>query len=184
MDEDNHKALLLSRYGLDEQPYNTANTEVTWETSSLRAWLNDEFIRNAFSSAEQGSILLTVIDNSKSQCCNEWDTNGGNNTRDRVFLLSYAEANKYFGVSTENKNNMLARTSPTDYAYALGAYAYGSNTTAEGKISAWWWLRSPGRDPKRAALILSNGYMDDFMVNRYRTVVRPALWIDLGSLTF
>lgn len=117
---DGNKALLISRYGLDAQPYNKDNTSVTWETCTLRTWLNGMFYNKAFSSAEQAAILTTNVDNSKSQCYSGWNTSGGNNTQDKVFLLSYAEASKYFGV-TYNSSNTKSRVAPTAYAIAQGA---------------------------------------------------------------
>lgn len=110
---DGSKALLISRYGLDAQPYNTTNSEVTWETCTLRTWLNSTFYNKAFSSAEQAAILTTNVDNSKYQCYSGWSTNGGNNTQDKVFLLSYAEANKYFDVTHDNSSNTKSRVAPT-----------------------------------------------------------------------
>ena len=91
---DGNKALLISRYGLDAQPYNIVYTDVTWENCTLRTWLNWTFYNKAFSSAEQSAILTTNVDNSKKQCYSGYSTDGGNNTQDKVFLLSYAEANK------------------------------------------------------------------------------------------
>ena len=38
------KALVISKYALDCKPYNTSSTNVTWETCSLRNWLNNDFI--------------------------------------------------------------------------------------------------------------------------------------------
>ena len=97
-DEATHRALLLSRYGLEAKPYNTEEVGTTWEKCTLRSWLNDEFLNAAFSTEEQSAILVTDVDNSDGQCYNGWGTSGGNNTQDRIFLLSYAEANKYLGV--------------------------------------------------------------------------------------
>ena len=36
-DSENNRALLLSRYGLDVQPYNLEYTSAAWETCTLRA---------------------------------------------------------------------------------------------------------------------------------------------------
>lgn len=47
------KALVISKYALDCKPYNTSSTNVTWETCSLRNWLNNDFINSAFSATEK-----------------------------------------------------------------------------------------------------------------------------------
>ena len=127
------------------QPYNTEYTDITWEKCTLRTWLNSTFFNKAFSTEEQGAIMTTSVDNSKSQGYSDWGTNGGNNTEDIIFLLSYAEANKYLGVTSDDRNNTKSRVVPTAYAEAAGASTYSSYKTADGEASGWWWLRSPGR---------------------------------------
>ena len=180
---DGNKALLISRYGLDEQPYNKDYTSVTWETCTLRTWLNSTFYNKAFSSAEQTAILTTNVDNSKNQCYSGWSTSsGGNNTQDKVFLLSYAEANKYFGVTHDTTSNTKSRVAPTAYAIAQGAYTHSSNKTADGTDAGWWWLRSPGSSQFYAAYVGSGGslYLNDVYYDSVS--VRPALWVNLEAL--
>ena len=185
---DGNKALLISRYGLDAQPYNKDYTSVTWETCTLRTWLNSTFYNKAFSSAEQAAILTTNVDNSKNQCYSGWDTNGGNNTQDKVFLLSYAEANKYFGVEYWQNNgatdNVKSRVAPTAYAIAQGAYTYSFNKTADRTDAGWWWLRSPGNNLNYAALVNPFGSLFSSRVSGDSGSVRPALWVNLESTIF
>ena len=175
-----NKVLLISRYGLDAKPYNTSYTSVTWETCTLRKWLNGTFYNKAFSSAEQAAILTTNVDNSKYQCYSGWSTNGGNNTQDKVFLLSYAEANKYFGVTYDNSNTK-SRVAPTAYAIAQGAFTYFSGKTADGTDAGWWWLRSPGCHQSYAARVLPDGSLYYRSVRDDSGSVRPALWVNLES---
>jgi hypothetical protein len=47
------KALLLSKFCLDTQPFHSKNGSVTWEDSLMRSWLNGEFCDAAFAAAEQ-----------------------------------------------------------------------------------------------------------------------------------
>lgn len=178
---DGNKALLISRYGLDAQPYNKDNTSVTWETCTLRTWLNGMFYNKAFSSAEQAAILTTNVDNSKSQCYSGWNTSGGNNTQDKVFLLSYAEASKYFGV-TYNSSNTKSRVAPTAYAIAQGAEKNSSYKTADGIDAGWWWLRSPGAYQSSAAGVRTGGSLFFNDVNYDSGSVRPALWVNIEAL--
>ena len=68
LDIRDNKALLLSKYGLDAVPYNDDNNSaVTWETCTLRTWLNDTFLNAAFTQEEAEAILMTQVDNSDSQ---------------------------------------------------------------------------------------------------------------------
>lgn len=178
---DGNKALLISRYGLDAQPYNTDHTSVTWETCTLRTWLNVTFYNKAFSSDEQAAILTTSVDNGKNQGYSKWSTSGGNNTEDKVFLLSYAEANKYFGVTYDSISNTKSRVAPTAYAIAQGAWTSSSSKTADSTDVGWWWLRSPGSYQRSAAYVLDCGLFRGDDVIRVSGSVRPALWVNLES---
>ncbi|MBE5790166.1 MAG: hypothetical protein E7325_11085 [Clostridiales bacterium] len=185
LDVQDGKSLLLSRYGLDVKPYNTERKDITWEECSLRAWLNNDFLKSAFAQEEQSAILLTTVDNSQSQGYSNYDTNGGNNTQDYLFLLSYAEANKYLDVTRGDGNNTKSRVAPTAYAKAQGVFTIVNNKTADGEAAGWWWLRSPGRRQDCAANVsnigsLNNGYGVDYEY----AVVRPAFWLNLESDIF
>ncbi len=171
-------ALLLSRYGLDAKPYNTGDN-ITWEKCTLRAWLNDDFKNQAFTPAEQSAILLTNVDNSSIQCYSGWSTSGGNNTQDKVFLLSYAEANKYLGVIYDNSSNTKSRVAPTAYAISHGAWT----KRMDGEVAGWWWLRSPGIYQELAACIDYYGSLEDNYIF-INGSVRPALWVNLESGIF
>lgn len=176
---DGDKTLLISCYGLDAQPYNTSIIDVTWETCTLRKWLNGTFYNKAFSSAEQAAILTTNVDNSKSQCYSAWNTSGGNNTQDKVFLLSYAEANKYFGVTYSGDINTKSRVAPTAYAIAQGAFRNSSKHVDSTNTS--WLLRSPGNGRGSAARVFPNGSLGSIGVSYDSSAVRPALWVNLEA---
>ena len=184
LERDGLNALVVSKYGLDAQPYNISCTDVTWEKCTLRTWLNDTFYNKAFSADEQAAILTTNVDNSKSQCYSGWNTSGGNNTQDKVFLLSYAEANKYFGVTHDTTSNTKSRVAPTAYAIAQGAIVNSDVETADGTDAGWWWLRSLGRNQNSAAHVSTDGSLRCNFVNSAVDSVRPALWVNLESAIF
>ena len=167
--EDN-KILVISKYALDCQQYNTSFTSVTWETCSLRKWLNGTFINNAFSSGEQSMIQTTTVTADKNP---SYSTSPGNNTTDKVFLLSITEVNQYF---SSDSARQCQGCQGTAYCYAQGTYK-GSNG------NCWWWLRSPGYDSLDAAGVDDDGSVDfsGFDVDYVDDAVRPALWINLGS---
>lgn len=183
LDHNGQRALVVSKYGLDAQPYNITGDAATWETCTLRTWLNGTFYNKAFSSAEQTAILTTNVDNSKKQCYGGWDTSGGNDTQDKAFLLSYAEANKYFGVTYDNSNNMKSRVAPTAYAIAQGAYI-DSDDKADDDNDIGWWLRSPGTYQECAAHVNADGFHFNYNVANDSGSVRPALWVNLESAIF
>ena len=58
----------MSVYALDCEKYNDIDESVTWETCTLRKWLNEEFYNEAFSSNDKSIIRLTDLENeSKSK---------------------------------------------------------------------------------------------------------------------
>ena len=161
------RVLVISRYALDCKQYDAVDT-VTWETCSLRKWLNEPFFNNAFSSNEQIMIHDTAVTADKNPTC---VTSPGNNTTDKVFLLSITEANKYFS------SNSVRQCQATAYAKAQGAITNSDNG------NCWWWLRSPGRTKLMSAGVTYDGVVSNYgdLQNRGTAAVRPAMWIDLGS---
>ena len=170
LDKQDDKALVISKYALDCQPYNTEYEDVTWETCTLRKWLNGTFIKDAFNETEQGMILTATVTADKNP---EYSTNPGKDTKDKVFLLSITEANKYFA------SDSARQCAPTAYAIAQGAWKSDSYTTSEGKAACWWWLRSPGflRDWADGVDNVGSVSEDGFSVNYDDNAVRPAMWI-------
>ncbi len=188
LDVQGDQALVISRYGLDCKPYNTNYAQVTWENCSLRKWLNGEFLNEAFGLTEQAAIAPTTVDGSPySQgygfgAVMEWVWNNNvADTEDRIFLLSWEEANKYLDVTTENINNMKSRMSPTAYALHAGAWTNSGNETADGAAAGWWWLRSPAVIQYNAAGVFSDGSLVIDRFNHDNGCVRPALWVNLGA---
>lgn len=125
--------------------------------------------------------MLTDVDNSRAQGYSSWATDGGSDTQDMVFLLSYADAQYYFGLVYGDKNNRMARTNPTPYALARGAWVSSDASTYDGKYAAWWWLRSPGGEQNRAARVSPEGGLVGSSVSYTYTMIRPVIWADLSS---
>ena len=167
------KALLLSEYALDSQPYNLGYEAVTWETSTIRHWLNHTFLDTAFTAGEQNAIALTTVDNSMQQGNGIWGKQTQKDTKDYVFLLSYAESELYF-VDDESRCCI-----PTNYAILMGAQT--KNFTYGKPDTGWWWLRSPGEKQYHAAFVSYDGERHSNAVGNDYLSVRPALWVNLDS---
>lgn len=193
--ENEHKTMLISRYGLDTIPFSTGFNYVNWENCTLRTWLAEEFLVSAFDPEEQAAILMTAVDNSLEQgydYYNKWKQGGGwtilnvNDTQDQIFLLSYAEANRYFDVTYEDKNNIKSRVAPTAYALARGAYVRPRCKTADDEAAGLWWLRSPGGNPLYETLVNTDGSLRNSHVRAAcgGILVRPAFWLNLDSDIF
>ena len=167
---DGNNALLISRYSLDAQPYNKGLTSITWENCTLRKWMNETFLNAAFSANEQAAIQSTNVSADRNPYRN---TDPGNATTDKVFLLSIDEAERYFSSDDARK------CQPTAYAVENGAWESGSG-------NCWWWLRSPGNYQGNAANVDSDGSVScngDY-VNYVSDCVRPALWVNIDSGIF
>lgn len=169
LEHKNGRALLLSLYALDSQPYHKEYASVTWEDCSLRKWLNGAFLDDAFTSKEQKAILLTTVDNSAAEGNKKWNPKTQASTEDLIFLLSYKDAEYYF---YSDLDRMCA---PTKYAAKMGA-----DTRKEAGMDAgWWWLRSPGEKAHHAAFVNFNGKLFSNAVGNGYLSVRPAIWIDV-----
>ena len=166
LDQRDDQILIISKYALDCQMYNTIDTAVTWETSSLRTWLNETFLDSAFTNEEASKIVTTTVAADK----NSTKTDAGNDTQDKVFLLGIAEAEKYF--NTDSSRKCL----PTDYAIANKAFLSSSGY-------CWWWLRSTGTVQNGAVPVHHEGDISNnsSSVDSEYICVRPTMWITLNG---
>ena len=176
-------AFLLADKNLDAKPYNYNEkyTDVTWATCTLRTWLNDTFLNTAFTSAEQVAIKNTTVVNEDNPY---WNTEGGENTIDKVYLLSIAEAcNTAYGFNGEFRTESETREAKnTAYAKECGAFTAPS-TEYEG--NGWWWLRSLGNYSDTASGVSCDGCGDSLGSDVYSegNAVRPALHLNFSSST-
>lgn len=159
LDTQGSRMLLLSLRAVETLPFHSTDEDVTWESCSLRSWLNGEFKEEAFSEEERSAILATVLDNSGVNPEYHY-TKGGAETEDRVFLLSHDEAARYL----PTKELRLCEKSPHAPSYTQD-------------ISSWW-LRSPGLYPNCAEYVYVTGAFFSGMAERMYVDVRPAMWIE------
>lgn len=131
---ENGEALLLSDIVLDKQKYNKRLKKVTWEKSTLRKWLNKKFMNRAFSSSEQEAIRTTKVINEDNYY---YKTDGGNDTLDKIYLLSLSETDEEKEYGFTDSYGMTIKYS--NYA-DLDDYQY-------------WWLRTPGEKNISAAAV-------------------------------
>lgn len=165
---DGERLLLVAEYQLDCIAWNDDPlAEATWAQSSLRAWLNGDFLALTFTAAERFCVSQTTVvtpDNPES------GASGGADCRDRLFLLSAEEVLAYFATA------QARLSSATDYARLWGAYY--SDT------AGWWWLRDTGTDLYHAALVHNDGtvYYSGYRQSMVDSVgVRPAFWFEYNT---
>lgn len=93
IDKQEDKIMVVSKYIIAGQPFNTTNEgHISWENCTLRKWLNNDFLNEAFSDAEKKLITDTTIFSTEYLAHSTTDYS----TTDKIFLLS------------ENERNMLS----------------------------------------------------------------------------
>lgn len=181
--------LLISQYILDAIPFNTNVDGNNWSTSSIRQWLNNDFIRNAFSLDEQKSICLTEVDNSSKQ--NNFFVNGSADSTDYLFFLSYAELQYYYSTPLQTLCEATSYSKPKIAAQHSDLQTV--DVDFDNCVYSPWWLRSPGvswRSIKFASFsnagsawnkkVYGDGYYDGYYC-KSSIGVRPAMWVDINQ---
>lgn len=173
---ENGKALLLADKILDCQPYNIENKDVTWEICTLRAWLNNGFLNTAFDADEKAKISTTKVVNEDKI---EGATSGGNDTDDKLFLISYSEViNPAYGFSSDSNEFDTARWAQgTEFSISQGLWVSDNGAYSGNSL---WWLRSPGNLQNEACSIGDVGIVRyNYSVEGTYLGIRPALWVEL-----
>ncbi len=176
LDKKANKVLLISTKLLDAQHY-PREGGYTWEESTLRKWLNTEFIKEAFNYNESQKILDSDIKNDNNK---KHGTKGGNDTKDKIFLLSIDEAEKYFKTNKER----IAEVTNYTIKRLAGGNSEWEKYLKENQFSrsmvAWYYLRSPGIYQHHLASVTCSGevYSGEAGFNSSEPgSIRPALWI-------
>ncbi len=116
LDKKDDKYLVISEKALDVKPFNESENasgesadSIPWEMSTIRSWLNgygpsfnndkrnyisDNFINTAFTASERSKIIQSTVPAHVNP--NFPNTNAGNDTEDKIFLLSVTEIEQYF----------------------------------------------------------------------------------------
>lgn len=165
-------ALLMSDRCLDCVPWHAEYTDVFWERSGVRGWLNGtkteresplygkrSFIGAAFTEEELRAITVSAVSNASNYY---FGTACGSGTRDRVFLLSEEElfssekAERYGFRPDDGTADPGRRLRPTDYAVARGAWR-SDNAGTSG--NGFWFLRTNGYTRDNVVYVGEKGYL-------------------------
>lgn len=197
---DGDDAFLLSDKNIDGRQYNLTHTDVTWETCSVRSWLNgygaeaniegvdyssNNFLVDAFSADERSAIKITnVVTNDKGYGMGgEIEAEGGNDTSDQVYFLSLDEVkNPVYGFLSEGSTgsswNKYRKAETTRFARKRAGW---DEIQPEGMVQyIFWLLRSPGM-AKCVASVGVGGYLSSGTVQNIDSVIRPALHLNLKA---
>ena len=223
LSKEDDRALLLSKYGLDSKAYDDYDDlgkrfpgeegddayidkngelnyykseliNVTWEDSPLRSWMNNDFYNEVFDDSQKNKIFETLLVNSDNPNP-DYGTSGGNDTYDKVFLLTSEDVtNKAYGFNEDPTELDIARRClPTTYAAEKGVgmewmtggmggpYPEDMSDYPEGGFICSWWLRSPGTDAAHKESVRFYGRIFENEVCNISIAVRPAIYIDISD---
>ena len=150
----------------------------TWATSSIRTFLNGDFLDSAFTKKQANAIIKSKV---KTPDNKVYGTSGGRDTSDKVFLLSVEEAtNPVYGFYPDFEAASQTRTlQVTQYALKHDGYKNATNG------NTCWWLRSMGINNYYASYIYTNGSGTHYsFVGRRHDAIRPAIRVKLSSVSF
>lgn len=157
LQNDGNTLFVVADKALDNKHYDNKWGAITWKSCTIRNWLNESFYSAAFNSSEREAIAAqSIVDEGNPY----WDISGGENTEDKVYLLSVDEVtNETYGFCRESSVfSMSRKTNPSGYANARGLLKHKSDGF-EGYYSRWW-LRTPGYHSGAAATVLDTGLID------------------------
>ncbi|MBQ6783559.1 MAG: InlB B-repeat-containing protein [Acholeplasmatales bacterium] len=185
--EENGKALIIANLLLDSQDYYPSSSSSSfthidgeegyannYELSTIRKFLNENFYNIAFNDLQKILIEKTIVDNSESSTGDDPNSYVCNNTEDKIFLLSYQEANNidYFA------NDIARQAQGSDYAKCQGLKISTDDPYAG---YSFWWLRSPYYDYAYfVSYVTPVGNTYNYIYVKENSLgVRPACWINL-----
>ena len=168
LDVQGNEALVVSKYALDAKKFNEVKEKTSWEACTLRTWLNEAFFDEAFNEEEKAEIVESTLANKRNE---HYDKSvDGNETADKIFLLSVEEAEKYM------ETPEAKQCQPTEYAEANGAYHFSDTDCCD------WWTRTEGGFTAGVAYVKNHGGMEyeGNWVTHTDNAVRPAMRISIG----
>ena len=158
--------LLLSTQVIDANKFHDKYEDTTWAGSYIRKFLNEEFYQKAFTEQEKRRILLRPVKAYKNPL---YPTDPGEDTEDKIFLLSVKEVRDYL----EEKDLVMAEPTP---------FAVSSGVEKDSKTGGcYWWLRTPGNAGCNVARVSGVGIILEhgFFASDNHNGIRPAMWITI-----
>ena len=199
LDKDGDAVLLISHDVIAYQRFSDSRKCVIWEDSEIRTWLNQEFYAEAFDEEEQASIRETTLENlSTVGFAAHVDPSGDvqvresrPDTKDKIFLLSWKEAEQYYGNRLTDASVLGRRPSRavlqkrkaifTDLIIEeLPAMYPYSRHLPDGTERLPWMLRSTGMKAYNILVIGYEGKWDQDYPDSYNGV-RPVMWVNVGD---
>lgn len=192
LETDGKKALLIPTEIIGYWPFNEQQVDTKWEDSTLRKWLNNDFLNSVFSESERAAILETTVTNEANP---EYGTGGGAATTDKVFLFSISEAEKYSLTAVKfnfteaqcaaNAKQIADRSSEWTHSWTYEDVLL--NLTSYVGFTDWCWLRTTGHTEINPCVttIDYNGSLNYWgEENADIGGLRPGIWVSLQKTEF
>jgi len=175
LEVEDDRALLLSRYSLDNVAYTEEKKEITWEESYLREWLNKDFYKEAFIKSEKNAILETEISLYEDE--DDAEEGASTTTEDKVFVLNPYEAWDYFAEGEEvdergKRYNYSRAASATEYALEIAQMPFDYEYFD-------WWVMTFGNCEGIGTTVCDDGVIREGVAAICHCFVRPAIWVML-----
>lgn len=166
LETDGKTATLISMYGLETKPYHDIRENVAWDTCTLRTWLNDNFLNDAFTAEEQAQLQSVTL---MVPSVPDFGVEHSRETIDKVYLLDTDEAERFFTSDEERK------CLPTEKALSYNSWFWSQ--VDERSNECHWWLRSFGDSPDCASAVLDTGDIlyEGWHVDSEDVAVRPVI---------
>lgn len=182
LDIQNNVALVITECIIEQRAYHDAYKDITWADCSLRKYLNGEFY-NKFDAIDKARITPVLNKNPDNQW---YGSKGGEDTQDKIFLLSIEEAVcQYFG---DSSSKLLNPGKNQRYWFERKDQNNSKRIAMYKNGICWWWLRSPGRVNIKAVYVHGDGNIGiqgnnilkgNISDGKCTGGVRPALWLKL-----
>lgn len=153
LDNEEGNLLLIAENSSEYRAFDTG-TRVSWQHSAIRKYLNGEFISSHFSDAEEAAIQMTFVKAEKGSLSK---SSPGNNTEDKVFLISEQEFNKYQEIFLQYPG------------------------------SSDWWTRTPGNAGNNICVVHvypdgKKSSIQSVAANSEKITIRPLLWVNASII--
>jgi Na+-transporting methylmalonyl-CoA/oxaloacetate decarboxylase gamma subunit len=146
---------------VEKRVYGSGKDDVTWQTSSIRTYLNSEFMDQHLLTNESyriGEVSFYIPSNPR------YGTPGGASTRDYIFLLTLDDF----------EDDLLF----VDQNARIADNFNDAGESLSGEAGSAWWLASPGQSTTTAAFVDEFGEVnyEGNAVDR-QLGVRPVMWV-------
>lgn len=193
IDEEHKKITVLS-----QDPYHAVEKYefgVNWENCFLRQWLNNEFLSSAFTPDEQSRIHQTLVHTADTNVeplengvnmFGSYTISSGDDTTDKIFLLSAEECDAYLPTLTDRITNKGWWMRSNGYGFARQEVTVNGEAQKLDRIDdeIIQIVNESGKPYEYSEWrTLSNGtyyvcYNGQHVYDEYG--VRPAMWVNVG----